>query len=414
MLRRHYCLLYDFLMTNTLTHIHPEDTGIIAKAAQFVSAVFNQYDRPYLVFHHYSLQHQTVSLTREICQAEKVDPITQEIALLTAWFYRVGYQIDYRHASAQSMRELGKFLSELNYNENQRKRVVSCLQALQQQRPEASVEARIVADAFQIAAYLLDFEGNLKLLEAEHNFMKDQQNWQGSPLDHIALLEDIQLLTAYAKIHYSKVRSILLAEAHRQQRKQERKQSQQKQRTHFGDIEKNGPSRGAQTLFRTNFRNHINLSAIADNKANIMISVNSILISVLITVLSYRNIGETQPIILLPVTLFLITGLASLIAAVLSARPKVTSQEISPATQEVLKQNIIFFGTFSRLRLEDYETLMDEVLHDEALLYGNMVRDLYYLGKVLDQKYRYLSISYNIFMMGFLVTVSSFLFVLFS
>jgi len=75
---------------------------------------------------------------------------------------------------------------------------------------------------------------------------------------------------------------------------------------------------------------------------------------------------------------------------------------------------VIFFGTFSRLKLEDYESLMDEVLHDEALLYGNMVRDLYHLGKVLDQKYRYLSISYNIFMMGFLVTVGSFLFVLFS
>ncbi|HKK73761.1 MAG TPA: Pycsar system effector family protein [Saprospiraceae bacterium] len=401
-------------MTNPLTHIHPEDTGIITKAAQFVSALFNRYDRPYLVFHNYSLQNQTVELVKEICQAEKTDPTTQEIALLTAWFYQLGHQVDYRHAPAQSMRELANFFSETNYEEAKRSRVVSCLQALHQGRPEASTEAQIVNDAFLIAAHLLDFEESLKLLEAEHDFMKDQGSAPDNPLDQITLLEKIQLFTAYAKIHYSKVRSALLAEAHRQQQKQQRKDIQREERLTFGDIEKNGPTRGAQTLFRTNFRNHINLSAIADNKANIMISVNSILISVLITVLSYRNIGETQPMILLPVTLFLITGLASLIAAVLSARPKVTSQEISPTTQGMLKKNVIFFGTFSRLKLEDYESLMDEVLHDEALLYGNMVRDLYHLGKVLDQKYRYLSISYNIFMMGFLVTVGSFLFVLFS
>jgi hypothetical protein len=38
-----------------------------------------------------------------------------------------------------------------------------------------------------------------------------------------------------------------------------------------------------------------------------------------------------------------------------------------------------------------------------------MVRDLYFLGKVLDKKYRYLSISYTVFMVGFVTTVVSFL-----
>ena len=93
----------------------------------------------------------------------------------------------------------------------------------------------------------------------------------------------------------------------------------------YQDLEKKMPARAVQTYFRANYRNHINLSAIADNKANIMISVNTILISVLITFLSYRNIGQTQPIILMPVIIFLVTGLASLIFAVLSARPKVTN-----------------------------------------------------------------------------------------
>lgn len=401
-------------MTNVLSHNSAEDSRIIKLAEQYIIALCDQYYRPYLVFHNFHLQYHTVKLTKEICRAEFVDEDTCEAAVLTAWFYQIGYQVDYRHGPFQSMRQLGQFFSKNNYDEQKRERVVTCLQSLNQQRQPESAEAKIVSDAFAIAAYLSDFEQRMVLLEAENAFMKDRELLQqDTVLSHIAQLESIHLWTAYAKVNFGNKIGQLLAEELRQRNKKERKKATVESNEAFSGLEKNGPTRGAQTLFRTNFRNHINLSSIADNKANIMISVNSILISVLITVLSYRNIAATQPMILLPVTLFLITGLASLIAAVLSARPKVTTQEVSPPTKELLKKNMIFFGTFSRLKLEEYESLMDELLRDEGLLYGNMVRDLYFLGKVLDQKYRYLSISYNIFMMGFIVTVGSFLFVLF-
>jgi len=182
----------------------------------------------------------------------------------------------------------------------------------------------------------------------------------------------------------------------------------------FHDIERRIPDRAIQTFFRANYRNHINLSAIADNKANIMISVNSILISVLITVLSYRNIAETNPVVLLPVVIFLVTGLTSLIFAVLSARPKVTSLNKNGNNQLEIRRNIAFFGNFVTLSLDQYEEAMDAMFHDSELIYGNMTRDLYYLGKVLDKKYRYLTVSYNIFMVGFITTVTTFLFVLFN
>ena len=171
---------------------------------------------------------------------------------------------------------------------------------------------------------------------------------------------------------------------------------------------------GVQTFFRTNYRTHINLSAIADQKANIMISVNAILISVIISVISYRNMTETNPAILMPVLIFLVTGLASLIFAVLAARPKVTSVINDGTPIEEAKKHLVFFGNFVSLKVEKYEELLEEMFQDTELLYGNLSRDLYYLGKVLDKKYRFLSISYNIFMVGFVATVLTFLVVLFS
>ena len=176
--------------------------------------------------------------------------------------------------------------------------------------------------------------------------------------------------------------------------------------TSLAELETGVPVRAAQTLFRAVYRNHINLSAIADQKANIMISVNAILISVLITFISYRNWAETRPVILLPVVLFIISGLASLVFAVLSARPKVTR---SGAADPPRRRNLLFFGHFVDLDGPAYESAMTELLLDGKQLYGNLVRDLYQLGRVLDRKYRYLHIAYNIFLVGMVVTVLVFL-----
>jgi len=103
------------------------------------------------------------------------------------------------------------------------------------------------------------------------------------------------------------------------------------------------------------------------------------------------------------------TGLASLIFAVLSARPKVTNVNENLQSLEERKKNIVFFGNFVNLKLDQYEEAMDAMFRDSELLYGNLTRDLYYLGKVLEKKYRYLTISYNIFMLGFAATVITFL-----
>ena len=77
--------------------------------------------------------------------------------------------------------------------------------------------------------------------------------------------------------------------------------------------------------------------------------------------------------------------------------------------KEDYKKNIVFFGNFVNLELEEYEEAMDAMFRDGELMYGNMTRDLYFLGKVLDKKYSYLTHSYNIFMVGFVATVLIFL-----
>ncbi len=167
-----------------------------------------------------------------------------------------------------------------------------------------------------------------------------------------------------------------------------------------------GSSRGIETMFRTNYRTHLDLSAIADNKANIMISINGIIISIVIASIAPR-LG-TDPVLMLPTVLLLVGCVISMVFSVLAARPRVTNLDISLEDVLANRSNILFFGNFVNLTQDDYVTGMSALVKNTDRLYTNMMRDLYGLGRVLDRKYRLLRSAYTVFMVALLVSVTAF------
>ena len=171
----------------------------------------------------------------------------------------------------------------------------------------------------------------------------------------------------------------------------------------------NRPDRGIETMFRTTSTNHLQLSEIADSKANIMISVNAIMVSVIVSVLPRRI--EENPALTWPTVLFLSCSLLTIVFAILVTRPNVTHGTFS--REDILKKrgNLLFFGNFHQMNLGDYEWGMGELMKDSQYLYGTMTRDIFHLGLVLGKKYKLLRITYTIFMVGFVVSVLAFLIV---
>ena len=90
-------------------------------------------------------------------------------------------------------------------------------------------------------------------------------------------------------------------------------------------------------------------------------------------------------------------------------RPKITSLKLTKDDISKKKGNLLFFGNFINLPVEDYEWGMKELMEDRVYLYNNLIRDIYYLGKVLDKKYKYLRYAYNIFMYGLIVSVVTYI-----
>ena len=169
--------------------------------------------------------------------------------------------------------------------------------------------------------------------------------------------------------------------------------------------------RGVSDMFRTSYRTHMELSAIADNKSNIMISINGIIISIIIASISPKI--DSNPWLLLPTSILLINCLLSLVYAVLSARPRVSKEKVTLEDVRENRANILFFGNFYTLPRADYVEGMEELMQDSERLYDNMARDLHGLGVVLAKKYRLLRIAYNLFMGGLVLSVISFIFVFF-
>lgn len=169
--------------------------------------------------------------------------------------------------------------------------------------------------------------------------------------------------------------------------------------------------RGVSDMFRTSYRTHIELSAIADNKSNIMISINGIIISIILASISPKI--DSNPWLLIPTSILLISCMVALIYSVLAARPRVSKEEVTLEDVRANRSNILFFGNFFKLSREDYVTGMEELMVDSERLYDTMARDLHGLGSVLSEKYRLIRIAYNVFMTGLVLSVSSYIIVYF-
>lgn len=168
-----------------------------------------------------------------------------------------------------------------------------------------------------------------------------------------------------------------------------------------------GTKRGIETLFRSAYRVNMDLSSLADAKANIMISINGLIVSILIASIAPKV--DANPWLYIPTSLFLVGCLASLVFAVLAARPRVQSMVVTKEMALRNRTNILFFGNFHHMSQLDYVDAMKQVVQDPTQIYEMMMKDIYGIGSVLQKKYLMLRRSYTIFIVALVVGVVGFI-----
>jgi hypothetical protein len=161
--------------------------------------------------------------------------------------------------------------------------------------------------------------------------------------------------------------------------------------------------RGIETMFRSTYREQLDLTALADSKANIMIQLNGVIVSIMLA--SSGVIMESHPWLWLPSASLTATALVSILFAVLAARPNLKKQ--TPMTFEDIRTghaNILFFGNFARISEEQFVEGMREMFSESEHVYLNMTRHVHGLGTILLRKFLLLRVAYTVFLAGLCVS----------
>jgi hypothetical protein len=144
----------------------------------------------------------------------------------------------------------------------------------------------------------------------------------------------------------------------------------------------------------------------ADNKAHIMITTTSIIISVLLSVLLRKL--EDNPQLIIPTMILLTVCVVTMVFSILATRPSLPPGTFTQQDIDNRKVNLLFFGNFYRMSFNDYDSGMRKMMNDRDFLYGSLTRDVYSQGVVLGKKYQLLRKGYNVFMYGIVASVIAF------
>lgn len=162
-------------------------------------------------------------------------------------------------------------------------------------------------------------------------------------------------------------------------------------------------SKGVETLFRTTLSNHMKLSEMADRKANLMISINTIIVSIIIS--AYARKYDAPDNLLIPSLLLLAVCLVTIIVSLIATNPTISPIKKRNSLPEDRPIDLLFFGYYSQLSLEEYRKKLRKLLSNDEDLYTSLINNIYAQGQVLARKYRLLKFAYQFFMIGFSVVV---------
>lgn len=166
-----------------------------------------------------------------------------------------------------------------------------------------------------------------------------------------------------------------------------------------------GGRRGVETLLRNAYRAHLDLISLAATKANIMISINGLILSFLF--ISEAFVMSAEPLLEIPTAIFLVTCFLSMTFAILSALPERCKTKGALEDFRTDKANLLVFSQYAVLSHDEYVTAMRELLQNSGRIYDSMIKQLYILGHQANKKFKFLQISYAIFLVGLGLSIMS-------
>ncbi|MEO6732630.1 MAG: Pycsar system effector family protein [Ferruginibacter sp.] len=390
---------------------------ITCEVKQYVVTYFANNSNTELLYHDIHHTETVVDAAMQIGAHYQLNEHDFFVVVTAAWFHDMGYCMagTAEMHEQKSTESAESFLKEKDVSEATIAAIKNCIMATKvPQHPNSLVE-EIVCDADLFHLGTDDFGKHNKQMrnecEATKNIQISKDDWRKST---IRFLQSHQYHTDYCRALLNGKKQENLKKL---LKKEKEKSSDQAEPASVPSTDINNneqmpvkntqrPSRGIETMFRIAVTNHQRLSDMADSKANIMISVNAIIISLVIGLVVRRL--EATPALVLPTMILLIGCVIAAIFSVLATRPKIPDGYFSPEQLSNKTVNLLFFGNFYKMNYEQYYEGMKMVMADGDFLYASLIRDIHSQGKVLGNKYKLLRLSYTIFMFTLIISILAF------
>ncbi|WP_442795788.1 Pycsar system effector family protein [Pelobium manganitolerans] len=365
-----------------------------------------------LLYHNFAHTTQTVAAAKELSEALNLPSEDFENVIVAAWFHDTGYTKNYENHEEESVNILKAYFG--NKLENSRfEKIKQLILSTRYGHLSEGLLEEILHDADYISIGKKNFSKRAELLRCEwekiNNKIYDSREWAELQLDFLIRK---RFRTKPALELYGKRREKNIEQQRKliEKLKTDQYKVQLKKDSTAAKLAKEG--RGIETLFRSVYGYHMDLSSMADQKANIMISINTIVVSVIITLFgSGYTFADSQDFkhmrFVFPMLLLVVSSLVSVTFAILSARPNITSKEKYELSNK--NSSILFFGNFSQIKLKEFVDQIRALKGEKNELYDSMSVDIYHLGGVLVKKYKLLTWSYNIFMAGLILCAVGFI-----
>ena len=386
---------------------------LIVNAEKHVFNLLNtSLERKY-VYHNLAHTQRVVKKTKELSENLNVAKVASENLEIAAWFHDTGFVKGAENHEEESVVVATKFLKEHKVSEKRISAISNLILATKMDYEPKDELEEIIADAdcaHLASKKFLDYTSLLRK-EWELTGLKtvSDEEWIAGNIDFFT--QKHRFRTSYALKNWTKTKEKNLSKLFKSQKALKGEVKKNKQKQDALKIKKNKgnvPERGVETMFRVALKNHMTLSNIADTKANILLSVNAIIISLALSNLLPKLDNPSNSYLILPTIVFVIFTVASIVLSIIATRPNVTEGKFTKKDVANKKVNLLFFGNFHQMKLNDFEWGISEMMQDKEYLYGSLTKDLYFLGLVLNRKYKILRITYTVFMIGIIVSVLAF------
>ena len=382
-------------------------TQLVKKTDDFISKLFENKLPKEFIYHNYVHTKRVLKSTKEIIENAKFTEEEILVLKLSALLHDTGFVRTIEGHEEESAHIAIDFLTKEGLDKKLVDQVAQTIRATKMDRPPSNELEKTLRDAdashfaksyFEEASEYLrqelkltgvvDYsrdswrECNIEMFTTKHQYFTDYaiKNWKPKKDSHLLAMLDEQKKTKKA-------------------RKKEKIKAKLKDES---------PEKGVQSMFRITLRNHIKLSDIADTKANILLSVNAIIVSLALSNLIPKLDNRSNGYLIIPTIIFVVFSIVSMILSVLATRPNVTSGKFTRQDVEEKKVNLLFFGNFHKMSLTEFEWAIKEMMKDKQYIYSSLTKDLYFLGLVLDRKYRILRITYTVFIIGIITSAIAF------